>query len=90
MLAAQWCSTVAHWFAAKISLAFIFSVRIMRGLPHIAALVHRYLTYLSRACKPRLSKKLIRKSWVFRLATMLYAPVYPLPVQRVVLPPAPT
>jgi len=40
-----------------------------------AALVHRFLTYLSRAYKPRLSKKLIKKFWVFRLATMFYAPV---------------
>jgi len=39
-------------------------------------LVHRFLTYLSRACKSRLSKKLIKKFWVFRLATMFYAPVY--------------
>ena len=34
--------------------------------------VHRYLTYLSRVCKSRLSKKLIMS---FRLATMFYAPV---------------
>jgi len=32
----------------------------MRALPHLAALVHRFLTYLSRACKSRLSKKLIK------------------------------
>jgi hypothetical protein len=29
----------------------------MRGLSHLATLVHRFLTYLSRACKSRLSKK---------------------------------
>ena len=57
----------------------------MRALPHIAALVHRFLTYLSRVCKSRLSKKLIKKFWVFRLATMFYAPVNRLPVQRVVI-----
>jgi len=45
-----------------------------------AALVHRFLTYLSRVCKSRLSKKLIKKFWVFRLATMFYAPVNRLPV----------
>jgi len=38
--------------------------------------------------KSRLSKKLIKKFWVFRLATMFYAPVNRLPVQRVVLLPA--
>jgi len=70
------------------SLAFIFSIRIMRALPHLAALVHRFLTYLSRVLKSRLSKKLIKKFWVFRLATMFYAPVNRLPVQRVVLLPA--
>jgi len=43
---------------SKISLAIIFPIRIMRALPHLAALVHRFLTYLSRACKSRLSKKL--------------------------------
>jgi hypothetical protein len=32
----------------------------MRALPHLAALVHRFLTYLSRVCKSRLSKKLNR------------------------------
>jgi len=60
----------------------------MRSLPHLAALVHRFLTYLSRVLKSRLSKKLIKKFWVFRLATMFYAPVNRLPVQRVVLLPA--
>lgn len=41
----------------KLSLAFIFSIRIMRALPLLkAALVHRFLTYLSRVCKSRLSK----------------------------------
>ncbi len=58
----------------EISLAFIFPIRIMRALPHLAALVHRFLTYLSRAYKSRLSKKL-QHLWVFRLATMFYAPV---------------
>jgi hypothetical protein len=48
--------TRAPW--QKISLAIIFPIRIMRALPHLAALVHRFLTYLSRACKSRLSKKL--------------------------------
>ncbi|MGB7598137.1 MAG: hypothetical protein WBM09_11295 [Gallionella sp.] len=43
-----------------------------------AALVHRFLTYLSRACKSRLSKKALQDSLrVFRLATMFYAPVNP-------------
>jgi len=42
----------------KIPLAFIFPVSIMRALPHLAALVHRFLTYLSRAYQSRLSKKL--------------------------------
>lgn len=32
----------------KITLAFIFSVRIMRAMLHIAAWVHRFLTCLSR------------------------------------------
>jgi hypothetical protein len=42
----------------KLSLAFIFSIGIMRGLSLLkAALVHRFLTYLSRVCKSRLSKK---------------------------------
>jgi hypothetical protein len=40
-----------------------------------AALVHRFLTYLSRVCKSRLSKKTQNNFWVFRLATMFYAPV---------------
>jgi hypothetical protein len=39
------------------------------------ALVHRFLTYLSRVCKSRLSKSPSRFSRVFRLATMFYAPV---------------
>ncbi|HEU0219770.1 MAG TPA: hypothetical protein VFQ98_03060 [Gallionella sp.] len=43
--------------STKKSLAFILFIRIMRALPHLAALVHRFLTYLSRACKSRLSKK---------------------------------
>jgi hypothetical protein len=51
-------------------------------------LVHRFLTYLSRVCKSRLSKNPTRFSRVFRLATMFYAPVNFLPVQRAVLPPA--
>jgi len=37
-----------------------------------AALVHRFLTYLSRVCKSRLS---IKTHYEFRLATMFYAPV---------------
>lgn len=45
-----------------------------------AALVHRFLTYLSRVCKSRLSKKPTKILYgdsqrVFRLATMFYAPV---------------
>jgi hypothetical protein len=39
------------------------------------ALVHRFLTYLSRVCISRLSVSPSRFSRVFRLATMFYAPV---------------
>ena len=39
-----------------------------------AALVHRFLTYLSRVCKSRLSIKNSIEEF-FRLATMFYAPV---------------
>jgi hypothetical protein len=46
----------------------------------LAACVHRFLTYLSRACKSRLSKE--TPFWVFRLATMFYAPVNPLPLSE--------
>ncbi|MCK9200469.1 MAG: hypothetical protein M0P59_09290 [Gallionella sp.] len=41
----------------------------------IAALVHRYLTYLSRVFQSRLSKELPGFLRVSRLATMFYAPV---------------
>jgi len=57
------------------------------SLRHI---VHRFLTYLSRVYKSRLSKKLIKKFWVFRLATMFYAPVNRLPGLKAALLPAPT
>jgi len=39
-------------------------------------LVHRFLTYLSRESNRACPKKLTKKFWVFRLATMFYAPVY--------------
>jgi hypothetical protein len=51
------------------SLAFFSFLVIMRALPQsrnsLRHFVHRFLTYLSRVCKPRLSKKLIKRFWVF-------------------------
>jgi len=77
---------------AKISLAFIFYMGRMRALPLFKNLlggIGSSFSDLSLArIQSRLSKKLIKKFWVFRLATMFYAPVYPPPVQRVVLLPA--
>ncbi len=57
----------------------------MRDLPlTMRQLVHRYLTYLSRVFKSRLSIKLKRLASVgtrvFRLATMFFAPVNRLPI----------
>jgi len=78
--------------APKISLAFIFSIVIMRALPQLgnsfAAFCSSFPDLSLARIQSRLSKKLIKKFWVFRLATMFYAPVHPPPVQRVVLLPA--
>jgi uncharacterized protein (UPF0305 family) len=49
----------------------------------IAALVHRYLTYLSRAFQSRLSIELPGFLRVSRLATMFYAPVIRHPIYKV-------
>jgi len=70
----------------KISLAFIFFIVIMRALPQLRNSIAAFCSSFSDLSLARMQiapvyKKLIKKFWVFRLATMFYAPVNRLPVQ---------